>query len=291
MSEGSRKSANHNGSESFISKSKFLCGLQCHKLLWHAYNAKDLIPEPDAATQAIFEQGHEVGALAKQVFPGGVEVGDGVLDLEETVRLTQKALKLRKPLFEAAFSAEGGYCRVDILDPALNDAWDIIEVKSTTSLKDVHLEDLGFQAWVLATAGFKIRACYLMHINPDFVRRGEIDPKKFFTLEDVTDQAADLGQLVEDKLGDMSKTIRQRQYPDIKIGPHCDDPYTCALHDHCWNFLPKHNVLDLYRGTKKGFGLLDQGVKLLKAIPDDIKLTASHPQSQPPDPAALDKGA
>ncbi len=45
----------------FISKSKFLSGLQCHKLLWHVFNAKDLIPEPDAATQAVFEQGHEVG--------------------------------------------------------------------------------------------------------------------------------------------------------------------------------------------------------------------------------------
>ena len=67
-------------SSPYISKSKFLWGLQCPKLLWHAYNAKDLIPEPDAATQAIFEQGHEVGALAKQVFPGGVEVGDGILD-------------------------------------------------------------------------------------------------------------------------------------------------------------------------------------------------------------------
>ena len=36
----------------FISKSKFLWGLQCHKLLWFAYNQKDAIPKPDAATQA-----------------------------------------------------------------------------------------------------------------------------------------------------------------------------------------------------------------------------------------------
>jgi hypothetical protein len=158
---------------------------------------------------------------------------------------------------EAAFSANGGYCRVDILRPALNDAWDIIEVKSTTSLKDVHLDDLAFQTWVLTSAGLKIRACYLCQINSDFVRRGEIDPKKFFVLEVVTAQVVSLSRNVEDKLGDMFKAIRQPQHPDIRIGPHCDDPYTCALHDHCWKFLPEHNVLDLYRGTKKGFGLLD----------------------------------
>jgi hypothetical protein len=260
----------------YISKSKFLWGLQCPKLLWHAYNLKELIPEPNAATQAIFEQGHEVGALAKRMFPEGVEVGAGVLDLDETIRLTQAALKLRKPLFEAAFSAGGGYCRTDILRPAPKDGWDLIEVKSTTSVKEVHLEDLAFQTWILTSAGLKIRSCYLMHINSDFVRHGEIDPKKFFTLEDVTDQAAELAQLVTDKLDDMFNVIRQRQYPDIKIGPHCDDPYTCALHDHCWNFLPSHSVFDLYRGAKKGFELLETGVTALVDIPDDFKLTANQ---------------
>jgi hypothetical protein len=50
-----------------ISTSKFLLGLQCSKLLGHAYNAKHLIPESDAATPAISDQGHETGALAKRL--------------------------------------------------------------------------------------------------------------------------------------------------------------------------------------------------------------------------------
>ena len=257
----------------FISKSKFLWGLQCHKLLWFAYNQKDAIPKPDAAQQAIFDQGHEVGALAKQMFPEGVEVGDRVLNLDETIRLTREALKLRKPLFEAAFSAGGGYCRTDILRPAPQNAWDLIEVKSTTSLKDVHLEDLAFQTQVLGSTGLKIRDCYLCHINSEFVRHGEIDPNKFFTMENVTDQVTTLVNLVQDKLDDMFKVIRQRHHPDIKIGSHCDDPYTCPLHDHCWRFLPQQNVIDLYRGARKGFDLLDQGVTLLRDIPDDFNLT------------------
>ena len=259
-----------------ISKSKFLWGLQCPKLLWHAYNAKELIPESDAATQAIFEQGHGVGTLAKQMFPNGIEIGAGVRDLAETIRLTQPALKLRKPLFEAAFSADGGYCRTDILRPAPQNSWDLIEVKSTTSVKDVHLEDLAFQTWVVTNAGLKIRKNYLMHINSDFVKRGEIDPSKFFTLEDVTDQAMSLAPLVADKLAAMFKVIQQRQHPDIKIGSHCDNPYTCLLHDHCWKFLPTHNVFDLYRGGKKGFALLEQGVTTLRKIPEDFTLTANQ---------------
>jgi hypothetical protein len=66
----------------YVSKSKFIQGSQCKKLLWFAYNAKDQIPESDAAQQAIFDQGHEVGALAKSLFPGGVEVAEGVTDFE-----------------------------------------------------------------------------------------------------------------------------------------------------------------------------------------------------------------
>jgi hypothetical protein len=257
----------------FISKSKYLWGLQCPKLLWHAYNARELIPEPDAARQAIFDQGHEVGALAKKLFPHGVEVGEGVLDLDETLRLTREAVKLRQPLFEAAFAAEGAYCRVDILKPALKDAWDLIEVKSTTSLKDVHLEDLAFQARVLAAAGLNLRACGLMHINPDFVRRGNIDPKKCFVLEDLSQPVSDLSRIVEDKLGDMFQSIRLPAHPDIQIGPRCDDPYTCPLHDHCWQFLPEGNVTTLYRGGRKGFELLAAGVTALAEIPEDFPLT------------------
>lgn len=62
----------------YVSKSKFLWGSQCLKLLWVAYNDRNQIPEPDAATQAIFDQGHEVGELAKALYPGGVIVACAV---------------------------------------------------------------------------------------------------------------------------------------------------------------------------------------------------------------------
>ena len=112
--------------------------MQCHKLLWHAYNAKHLIPERDAHTQAIFDQGHEVGELAKKLFPAGIEVGDGIDDFDAILAATTQAVKQRRPLYEAAFAFGGGYARNDILNPVAGDDWDLIEVKSTTSVKDVH---------------------------------------------------------------------------------------------------------------------------------------------------------
>jgi hypothetical protein len=56
-----------------ISKSKFVAGVQCLKRLYWQVHEPELAAEPDAAVQAIMQQGHEVGMLARQLFPGGVE--------------------------------------------------------------------------------------------------------------------------------------------------------------------------------------------------------------------------
>ena len=82
-----------------ISKSKFLWGHQCRKLLWYAYNAKGQIPKADASQQAIFDQGHEVGALAKSLYPGGIEVSADATEFEQVLKNSLAALNARKPLF------------------------------------------------------------------------------------------------------------------------------------------------------------------------------------------------
>lgn len=83
-----------------LSKSKYLQGLQCPKLLWMSYHAKDQFPPVDPETQAIFDQGHEVTALARTLFPGGLEI-EGVEDFEGILKKTQELLPQRKPLFES----------------------------------------------------------------------------------------------------------------------------------------------------------------------------------------------
>jgi len=78
----------------------------------------------------------------------------------------------------------------DILSPNGRSAWDIVEVKSTTSTKNIHFHGHGFQAWVLTKAGLAINRIFLMHINPDYVLAGEIDPQRFFIKIDVTAQVS-----------------------------------------------------------------------------------------------------
>jgi hypothetical protein len=257
-----------------ISKSTFLMGRQCSKLLWFRYNAKDQIPAPDEAQQAVFDQGHEVGELAKQLFPGGIEIDTAPGDFDGAIRLTTEALQQRRPIYEATFAYSGGYARADILMPIAGNAWDLVEVKSTTQLKEeVHLPDIAFQAFVLTGAGIKLRKCFLAHINNEFVRHGAIDPQKFFTLEDVTKPVSALSGDIEDQIDAMQRVIGAKSHPEIPIGPHCDSPYTCTLHDHCWSFLPEASVFTLYRGGAKCFSLLQQGIQKLADIPADVTLT------------------
>jgi hypothetical protein len=258
----------------YISKSTYLMGVQCRKLIWFRYNAKDQIPAPDDATQAIFDQGTEVGELARKLFPDGMVVAPGIIEPDKVVAETCKAIRQRRPLFEAAFVFHGGYARTDILVPVAGDAWDLIEGKSTTKLKEeVHLPDIAFQAFVLAGAGIKIRKCFLAHINNKFVRHGAIDPQKFFMLEDVTRQVSGLSREVGEQLDALQRIIGAKAHPEIQIGPHCDDPYTCPLHERCWSFLPEASVFTLYRGGKKSFTLLKQGIRDLEKIPADFTLT------------------
>jgi hypothetical protein len=251
----------------YISKSKYLSGLQCHKLLWHQYNAKDLIPEVDAATQAIFDQGHLVGEYAKKLFPDGVEVCKGIIDIDEVIQRSVPALILRKPLFEAAFTYKNAYARADILNPVNNNQWDIIEVKSSTEVKGVNLHDLAIQRYTYEGAGLDIRHCCLLHINNGYVRKGEIDPEQLFVCEDVTAQVSELLPTVEANLLEMGKIILLDNSPDQMIGPHCDDPYSCPLIDVCWNYLPKNNVFQLTRIGKKGYDLLSRGILSINDIP------------------------
>lgn len=113
-----------------------------------------------------------------------------------------------------------------------------------------------------------------MHLDRNYVRHGALDPEQLFIRRDVTPQAMELSRSIEDGLEDMLKTVGQRTCPETAIGAHCDAPFQCPLRDHCWAFLPDHSVLDLYRGKKRGFDLLNRGFTRIRDIPESEPLTA-----------------
>lgn len=87
-----------------ISKSRFVAGCQCLKRLYLQVHEPELAAEPNAAAEAIIEQGREVGMLARQMFPGGVEVRNEGLD--KAIRTTRELTANREvpAIFEGIFA-------------------------------------------------------------------------------------------------------------------------------------------------------------------------------------------
>ncbi len=252
-----------------LTKSRYLSGIQCPRLLWVTINDKQRLPPIDPVTQHVFDQGHDVGELAKRLYPDGYDIP--AADFMGNIAETRRALARRQPIFEAGIMAGDLYARADILNPAGDTEWDIIEVKSATSVKGVNCADVAFQKHCYQAAGLEIRNCYLAHLNRDYVRHGEIDPAELFTVADISPEVEDLLPGVRDQIEFLQETVRAVGCPEGIIGAHCSDPYDCDLRDDCWSNLPEHSVFTLYSGGKKAFGLLDQGVITLADIPADFK--------------------
>ena len=140
-----------------ISKSKFVAGCQCVKRLYWQVHEPELAAEPDAADQAIMQQGHEVGMLARQLFPGGVEVRSD-RGLDEAIRATRELVANPEvpAIFEGVFEHDGVLVRVDVLHRRRDGRWRLVEVKSSTSVKEEHLDDVAIQYRVLSRCGLDV---------------------------------------------------------------------------------------------------------------------------------------
>ena len=82
-----------------LSKSKFLSAFQCEKKLWLEIHEKEKATPPDEIQQAIFSQGHYVGELARDVYPGGVLIDSDYLDIPKGTEITKDELAKVHPLF------------------------------------------------------------------------------------------------------------------------------------------------------------------------------------------------
>jgi hypothetical protein len=262
-----------------LSKSQYVRGLQCHKALWLYRNRKDLIPEVDPSQQMIFDQGQEVGLLAHKRFPGGVLIAEDHTQVKEALASTSAAIKAgAKTLYEAGAIYENVLVRTDIIERTKDKkAWDLIEVKSSTGVKDVYLNDVAVQRYVLEGAGFPIRKAFLMHINNQYVRSGKIDPRELFTLEDVTSESGKLLKMVPAHLKGMQAMLAKVAGPSIEIGAHCLDPYPCEFIGHCWARVPEYSVFNLGSARfEKKIALWRSGIESVADIPDDYALSGAQ---------------
>ncbi len=226
-----------------LSKSRYCNAVQCPKMLW----LKTYMPEEfddSCMNEAVLQTGNEVGDLAMGIFGEYTEVPFG--DLKEMIRITEELILQKTPVIcEASFSFDGLFCSVDILRNLGRNRVELYEVKSSTSLHEIYLEDVSYQAMVLTKLGYHVTRACLIHLNKEYVRLGDLALNELFTTEDLTDIARSRQDIVEEKIAFLKAYMRKRKEPDQPIGVHCFTPYACGFFSHCTKELPKPNVFDL----------------------------------------------
>ncbi len=257
-----------------LSKSRFLAGLQCHKRLYLECFHRDLADPVNVGRQAILDAGTRVGELARNLYADGLHISEPYFQHEDAVISTQAALpdKSIPSVYEAAFLYDDIRIRVDILARASDDLFDLIEVKSGTSVKGEHLPDLGVQIYVLRGCGISVRRACLAHLNKEYVYQGgDYDLGQLFSVEDITDKVQPLLVDIPSSLDEMRLHLSNPEPPDIKARKQCSRPYTCPFHSHCHADEPEHSITQLPRASQKLLDLLEEeGIEDIRDIPADF---------------------
>jgi hypothetical protein len=239
-------------------------GLQCHKALWLATHQPDLREETEAATRA-FAQGHEVGELAQQLFPDGEMIHFDGFTFDEQIQKTQKTLTTAKVIYEAAFTYNGVFVKADILRK-VRGGWELYEVKGSSKVKDIYLDDTAVQYHVITGSGLTITKAFVVHLNTSYCRKGALELDKLFTSKNVTTEVIERQASIKKEIAAQKRILKGIE-PDIAIGPYCNDPYECDFKCHCWKDVPDNSVFSLAGKGVDVFDLYRQGIEKLNDIP------------------------
>ena len=206
----------------------------------------------------IFENGHRIGKLAQDLFPGGTEIE---LDLQNFDNMIEKTRQLidqgANVIYEATFKSRNVLIMADIL-VRNGDVWDLYEVKASTSAKPQHKPDAAIQ-WYVIQDHLPLGKAHIVHVNNEYVFNGELDITQLLAIEDITDAVLELQPGLDQNLESMSDMLSQNE-PDIPIGLQCDDPYECDFKAYCWQDVPSPSVFNLYRMDKhRKFELYHEG--------------------------------
>jgi len=245
--------------------------MQCDKWLWIVFNDKNRIPVPDKSAEHKFGIGKIIGVLATKVFQNGIDLSES--GFKENLKKTKELIKQRKILFEPSFLKVNLYSRADIMVPVGKNEWDIIEVKSSTKVKDINIHDVSFQKYVYEKSGLKIRKCILMYINNKYVKSGEIEPKELFVQTDITEKVLEFSVDIEKRIENMFKIVEGSE-PEFSVDDLLTIEYDNICTDEFMNNLPKDNVFEMYfMLKKKRVELYNSGFIKMTDIPDNIKLS------------------
>lgn len=262
-----------------LSKSRIMAGLQCRKRLWLQVHRPELV-QYSAAQQRAFRGGDLIGEIARAMFPGGILIGDTGAAGLRAGELRQAEAETRRrlrgssdvTLFEATFTHQGTLVRADVLERHAGVSR-MIEVKSSTRVKEPHILDAAIQTLILRGSGVPLERVALMIVDRDFVYAGDGLYDGLLTTTDVTQQVEALLPSLPARVEALRQMLAGPE-PQILVGPACADPYDCPLLEYCCSGVAYHVAL-LPHGLPLAETLQWEGFLDVREIPEG-RLT--HPE-------------
>lgn len=258
-----------------LSKSKLLSFRQCPKRLWLQTHRPELA-EIDDATSSVMASGTRVGETFRETYPEGLLVDTD--DLGSALEMTQTLIATHhaSPIFEATLQANDVLVRIDMLAP-VDGGYRLVEVKSSTSVKNYHLDDAAIQTWVATKAGIPVAGTAIAHIDNRFVYAGNNLFTGLFAEkaidEQISERLPEIIHWVED-----AQAMLAGDEPGICAGAQCRDPFVCPFVGYCRrNENPAEFPVDILpRNYGLAAHLKADGYADLRDVPEDRLEKAIH---------------
>jgi hypothetical protein len=230
-----------------LSKSTFIRGVQCPKSLYLHKKRPFLRDKISAAQLAKFRRGTDVGVLARDLFPGGIDMTPkSPSQYQKKVIETAEAIQdlSIKTIYEAVFQYDDVLIMLDIL---VRDghAWKAFEVKSSRAISATYLTDAALQYYVLEGSGIPLSDFSLIYVNKEYVLENELELGAFFMSESVLDQCKERLGEINKTVGKLKNVLQLQNSPDVPVGWHCNKPYPCDFIGHCWKKIPENHIFKL----------------------------------------------
>ena len=212
-----------------ITKTDFMRGMQCRKMLWldkHKPGLRVIPPE----VQERLDAGNDFGDRAMGMFGPYEEMtvylpGRRIPDKKAMIAKTQDALSRGVGVIcEAAFSNYNNYCAVDILRRT-ESGHDFYEVKNAPEVYEQFIRDAGFQYYILTRCGLKIGHIFIVTHGPD-----EENP---FVPVEITKEAKGFYRWINDNIWDLNRMQKQAEEVQTAPGGQCTSPYECWYYGYC----------------------------------------------------------
>ena len=226
--------------------------------------------------RAKFQRGTDVGILAHEYFPGGVDMSPtSPSQFPKKVAETMSNLENTSinVMYEAVFQYNDTLIMLDMLVRD-GDKWMAVEVKSSLRLSDTYYNDAALQYYVLHGCKVPLSDFKLMYLNADYVKDGSIDVKQLFKLESVMEYVVEREAFVSENVERLKKVVALPHSPVVNIGTQCYNPYPCDFQGHCWKLVPKNSFLfttaiDDETLFQNYFSGMNSNAKMLQQLPPD----------------------